>query len=86
VMKASETYHLNYRAAFKYDAKPRLPLITIPALAIAGENDPLFEITGELAQLIPGGRFAGMPRFDAPTFAAERKAKITSFFAQTVAV
>lgn len=84
VMKASETYHLNYRAAFKYDAKPRLPLITVPALAIAGENDPLFDITGELAQLIPGGRFEGMPRFDAPTFAAERKAKLTSFFAQTV--
>ncbi|AOH85189.1 alpha/beta hydrolase [Sphingomonas panacis] len=85
VMKASETYHLNYRAAFKYDAKPRLPLITVPALAIAGENDPLFDITAELTKLIPNARFEGMPRFDAPTFGADRKAKITGFFAQTVA-
>jgi len=84
VMKASETYHLNYRAAFKYDAKPRLPLIKVPALAIAGENDPLFAITAELATLIPGGRFEAMPRFDASDFAADRKAKITRFFAQTV--
>ena len=85
VMKASETYHLNYRAAFKYDAKARLPMITIPALAIAGENDPLYDITVELAGLIPDGRFEAMPRFDAADFAADRKAKITGFLAQPVA-
>lgn len=84
VMKASETYHLNYRAAFKYDARPRLPLITVPTLAIAGENDPLFAITADLAQLIPGGRFEAMPRFDAPEFAATRKALIARFLAQAV--
>lgn len=85
VMKASETYHLNYRAAFKYDPKPRLPLLTVPALAIAGENDPLFDCTVELAKLMPGGRFEATPRFDDPSFAAKRKATITGFFAQTVA-
>lgn len=85
VMKASETYHLNYRAAFRYDAKPRLPMITIPALTIAGENDPLYDITVELAALIPDCRFEAMPRFDAPDFAADRKARITRFLAQTTA-
>lgn len=85
VMKASETYHLNYRAAFRYDAKPRLPMITIPALTIAGENDPLYDITVELAALIPDCRFEAMPRFDAPNFAADRKARITRFLAQTTA-
>lgn len=85
VMKASETYHLNYRAAFRYDAKPRLPMITNPALTIAAENDPLHDITVELAALIPGCRFEGMPRLDAPDFAADRKAKITGFLAQTIA-
>jgi len=83
VMKACETYHLNYRAAFKYDAKVRLPLLTMPVLAIAGENDPLFAITEELAGLIPGGRFKAMPRFDAADFAQSRKAVISTFFAES---
>lgn len=81
VMKASETYHLNYRAAFKYDAKDRLPRLAVPTLAIAGENDPLVAITEELAGLVPGGRFQRLPRFDAPDFAAHRKAAITAFLA-----
>lgn len=84
VMKASETYHLNYRAAFRYDAKARLPLITVPVLATAGENDPLFDVTEELAALVPGGRFKALPRFDAPEFVAERKAAICAFLAETV--
>lgn len=80
VMKANETYHLNYRAAFKWDARDRLPLVKVPALLSAGENDPLFDITRELASAVTGGRFVGLPRFDAPDFALERKAAITAFF------
>lgn len=85
VMKASETYHLNYRAAFKYDAKARLPHLAVPTLAIAGENDPLVAITEELARLVPGGRFQPLPRFDAPDFTAQRKAAITAFLAPAAA-
>ncbi|HEX7855701.1 MAG TPA: alpha/beta hydrolase [Sphingobium sp.] len=84
VMKASETYHLNYRAAFRYDAKQRFPLLSVPTLVIAAENDPLFGITEELAGFVPGGRFTGLPRLDAPDFASERKAAMTAFFAQTL--
>lgn len=85
VMKANETYHLNYRAAFKWDARDRLPQVRIPALLSAGENDPLFDITRELAALVAGGRFAALPRFDAPDFGKQRKAAITAFFAETIA-
>jgi pimeloyl-ACP methyl ester carboxylesterase len=80
-MKASETYHLNYRAAFRYDARARLPLLTVPTLTIAAENDPLAQITQELAQLVPNGRFAGLPRLDAPEFATTRRDAILAFFA-----
>ncbi|MBB5687691.1 alpha/beta fold hydrolase [Sphingobium boeckii] len=82
VMKASETYHLNYRAAFKWNARDRLPLVTVPALFMAGENDPLFDITSELSSTIAGGRFVALPRFDAPNFVDQRHAAITTFFAE----
>ena len=81
VLKANETYHLNYRAAFKWDASARLPLITRPTLLTAGENDPLLESTEALAPLLPGSRYARLPRFDAPDFAARRAAAIRAFLA-----
>lgn len=82
VLKANETYHLNYRAAFKWDAEGRLPLLTRPTLLTAGENDPLLESTEQLAAVLPGGRYAALPRFDAPDFAEKRAAAIRDFFAE----
>lgn len=84
VMKGCETYHLNYRAAFKYDSKARMPLITVPTLVIAAETDPLFAISEEVAPLVPGGRFQAMPRSDAPEFVSARKAAIAEFLAAAV--
>lgn len=81
VLKANETYHHNYRAAFKWNAKERLPLLAVPTLMVAADNDPLGPITRELADLVPAGRFAGLPRMDAPDFAERRKAVITGFYA-----
>jgi len=82
VMKANETYHLNYRAAFKWNAKDRLPLLARPTLLTAGENDPLLASTEELAALLPGSRYAALPRFDAPDFAEKRAASIRAFLAE----
>jgi pimeloyl-ACP methyl ester carboxylesterase len=82
VMKANETYHLNYRAAFKWNAKDRLPLLARPTLLTAGENDPLLASTEELAALLPGSRYAAFPRFDAPDFAEKRAASIRAFLAE----
>ncbi|MET0239992.1 MAG: alpha/beta hydrolase [Sphingobium sp.] len=84
VMKASETYQFNYHAAFRYDAKVQLPKVTVPLLAIAAQTDPLFEMTGQLSQLAPHGRFEALPRGDAPDFVAARKAAITAFLDQPV--
>ncbi len=79
VMKAGETYHLNYRAAFKWDAKVRLPLLGAPALMTAAANDPLVEMTEALGALVADGRFRALPRFDAPDFAVEREAIFNAF-------
>jgi pimeloyl-ACP methyl ester carboxylesterase len=79
VLKASQTYHLNYRAAFKWDGAARLPLVTCPTLVIAGENDPLCESTERLAPLLPDGRYLRLPRFDAPEFASARADVMASF-------
>ena len=79
VLKANETYHLNYRAAFQWEPALRLPLVTQPTLVVAAESDPLFAETADAARLLPGGRFVAMPRSDAPGFAAHRLAAITGF-------
>lgn len=81
VLKANETYHLNYRAAFKWDAEARLPLVTRPTLLTAAENDPLLDSTEALAAMLPGSRYVRLPRFDAPDFASARAAAMRAFFA-----
>ena len=41
VLKSIETYHLAYRAAFKYPKREQLQKITHPLMLIYDENDPL---------------------------------------------
>lgn len=79
VMKAAETYHLNYRAAFKWDADGRLPLVKVPTLFIAAATDPLHDCTGDLSKRVAGARFESMPRGDDAAFAATRHDAIAAF-------
>jgi hypothetical protein len=76
VLKANETYHLNYRAAFQWEAPLRLPLVTQPTRVFAAENDPLVADTIQATQYLPDGRFVALPRSDAPDFAHHRLAAI----------
>jgi pimeloyl-ACP methyl ester carboxylesterase len=39
VLKSITTYHLAYRAAFRYETKRRLPLLERPALILSPENE-----------------------------------------------
>jgi pimeloyl-ACP methyl ester carboxylesterase len=78
VMKGATTFHRNYRAAFQWDARGRLPLVTRPALFLASESDPLFEDTKALAA---DGLFAPLPPLTDPAFADARQAAMTQFFA-----
>lgn len=54
VLKAIETYHLSYRAAFRFDKRRHFPLIRVPTMAACAENDMLARWHDEFAGLIPG--------------------------------
>ena len=53
VAKAYRTYHLSYRAAFRFDKRAEFPRITRPTLAACGEGDMLLQWHAEYAALIP---------------------------------
>ena len=57
VLKAIETYHLGYHAAFSYPLAERLMLVRRPLLAIADENDPLHANTETVPQRMPDAAF-----------------------------
>lgn len=80
VMKASTTYHHNYRAAFKWPADERMALVSCPTLVMAASNDPLHASSVTLAGLLKHGSFAELPRLDAPEFRSARKAAMNRFF------
>lgn len=81
VMKASQTYHLNYRAAFKWQPAPRLPLVQCPTLLMAAINDPLFDHSRDAAAHLANGRFLELPRMDAPGFRQVRHDAMAALFA-----
>lgn len=81
LMKAHDTYHFNYRAAFRWNGYDRLPLLGRPALLLAGENDPLVEQTRDLSTVVPSGRYVELPRFDDPSFGPARLEAMRAFFA-----
>jgi pimeloyl-ACP methyl ester carboxylesterase len=80
VMKANATYHLNYRAAFKWPADKRMPLLQCPTLVTAAVNDPLYDSSVALEKLLKDGSFVELPRLDAADFRPSRKAAMVSFF------
>ena len=81
VLKAGETYQLNYHAAFRWEAAERLPFVTCPALMMAAKNDPLFGDTAEVTDALREGAFMPLPRLDAPDYRAVRQAAILAFLA-----
>lgn len=81
VMKASQTYHLNYRAAFKWQPAPRLPLVQCPTLLMAAINDPLFDHSRDAAPHLANGWFLELPRMDAPEFRQVRHDAMVALFA-----
>jgi pimeloyl-ACP methyl ester carboxylesterase len=58
VLKAIETYHHSYRAAFRYDKRARLALLRVPTLAACSRDDMLARWHDEFATLIPGAELA----------------------------
>jgi pimeloyl-ACP methyl ester carboxylesterase len=54
VLKSIRTYHLAYRAAFAHPDRERLPLVQVPSLVMADDNDPLRRGVQAAAALLPG--------------------------------
>ena len=61
VLKAITTYHLSYRAAFRFDKRARFRLIKVPTLAICAADDMLAQWHDEFAALVPAARKAVVP-------------------------
>jgi pimeloyl-ACP methyl ester carboxylesterase len=55
LLKSGRTYHLTYGAAFKYNTRLRLPLLSCPALICAGPADMLVQGLAIARQLAPAG-------------------------------
>ncbi|PHP65289.1 alpha/beta hydrolase [Zhengella mangrovi] len=55
ILQSGETYDGAYRAAFSYDTRKRLPLLTRPALICAGPNDMLKNALDEAGDFAPPG-------------------------------
>jgi pimeloyl-ACP methyl ester carboxylesterase len=61
VLKAIGTYHLSYRAAFRYDKRAQFRRIGVPTMAACAATDMLAQWHDEFAALIPGAVKAVIP-------------------------
>jgi pimeloyl-ACP methyl ester carboxylesterase len=66
VLKANDSYHLAYRAAFSYGAAERAKLLRIPILAVAASDDPLRDGTRAAVAGMANGRFSALPPIGKP--------------------
>jgi pimeloyl-ACP methyl ester carboxylesterase len=66
VLKANDSYHLAYRAAFSYAAAERARLIRHPVLALTAEDDPLRAGTQSAVSGMPDGRYLTLPPIGEP--------------------
>lgn len=55
ILESGSTYDGAYRAAFDYDTRARLPMLTRPAILVAGPHDMLANALDDAADLVPGG-------------------------------
>ena len=78
VLRALRTYHIAYRAAFRYDAAAALPQLHCPVLLMAAESDPLCLYLDEAARLLPSATVCRLP---ACSGVAERARAIRVFLA-----
>ena len=81
LLKGGTTYHLNYRAAFAYPTRERLPKLSVPTLICASETDPLREGMDEARQLAPDALVRVTPGRSTPEKAAVTLGLYRSFMA-----
>ena len=62
VLKSIDTYHLGYRASFRYAKRDRLPLLAVPAMMIFETSDPLFQYRNETVSLVKNAVLGDIPK------------------------
>ena len=68
VLKAMRSYHLSYRAAFRWRKAERLPLLKVPTLVMSSPSDMLHEYSQQVADLVPGATCKVLPAWSDPAF------------------
>lgn len=82
VLKALETYHLGYRASFRYEKPPRLPGLSQPVLVATSVSDIFHDRLRKVAALIPNAEAADLPPYRDPDYTAKAAAVFDRFLAQ----
>jgi pimeloyl-ACP methyl ester carboxylesterase len=54
LLKAGHTYHTGYEAVWAYDMAARLPLLTVPTVAMTTPDDPLADAHQQVMAAVPG--------------------------------
>ena len=68
VLKAMRSYHLSYRAAFRWPKADRLPLLRVPTLVMSSPSDMLHAYSQTVADLVPGATCKVLPAWTDPAF------------------
>ena len=68
VLKAMRSYHLSYRAAFRWRKAERLPLLKVPTLVMSSPSDMLHKYSQQVADLVPGATCEVLPAWSDPAF------------------
>lgn len=79
VLKAAETYHLAYGAAFRYPGAERLPKVRHAVLALARPNDPLLPHTRAAADLLPNAKYVALASDGGDPWGSDPAAAIEAF-------
>jgi len=71
VLKAMRSYHLSYRAAFRWPKTDRLPLLRVPTMVMSSPSDMLHDYSATVAGLVPGAVTTILPAWTDPAFHEE---------------
>jgi pimeloyl-ACP methyl ester carboxylesterase len=82
VLKSVRTYHLSYRAAFRYRKETRLPLLTVPTLLACARTDMLLAYFDQVRQLVPAARAVVTPGLGSPAALQETVGLFLAFLGE----
>lgn len=79
LLKAANTYHLGYRAAFGWDAMARLPLLRHTMMVVDAADDPLADDSMTIGDRLAAASWLCLPRSDDPAYQNDRAEHILRF-------